>query len=397
MIMGHPTLNANVRVAAEALALAGLLGEFHTTIDTTRMSQWVPGQLGKSLARRSLPPSVSRLTRSHPTLEIGRLLSRFSYLSSSASSHFTVDAVYAGIDANVAARITGETSGVYAYEDGALRTFTRALELDIPRVYDLPIGYWRAGRLIAIEEAELNPAWASTLQGLTDSPSKLHQKDLELQHASLVLVASTFTLRTLQASYAAVPPVRVIPYGAPPVVQQVTFSRKKTVKALYVGSLTQRKGISYMFEAVRSLGDDVELTVVGRREGASDALDAALLSVKWYESLSHPEILALMRNHDVLLFPSLFEGFGLVLTEALSQGLPIITTPNTAGPDLITQGEEGWIVPIRSSTAIAECLTKLVEDLDLRNEMKTRAVKKAGRLRWERYQAHLVGAVREIV
>ena len=397
MLMGHPTLNANVRAAADALTLAGLLGEFHTSLDTTRLSALLPKQLGRSLARRSLPPRVSQITRTHPWLEMGRLMSRTGPLRTVAADRFSVDRAYSAIDSSIAERVTTETSGVYAYEDGAIRSFTRARELNIPTIYDLPIGYWREGREIADEEAELNPAWASTLQGLADSPLKLEQKDFELERSSMVLVASTFTLRTLQSFKGTLPPVRVIPYGAPPVVEQLKFSNRRKVRALYVGSLTQRKGISYMFDAVRSLGDDVELTVVGRRAGESKILDSALASVTWHPSLSLPEVLRLMRNHDVLLFPSLFEGFGLVLTEALSQGLPIITTPNTAGPDLIRDGQEGWIVPIRSSSAIAACLTRLVEDIDLRNAMKVNAARAASSLRWESYQEGLVQAVREVL
>jgi len=66
-----------------------------------------------------------------------------------------------------------------------------------------------------------------------------------------------------------------------------------------------------------------------------------------------------MAAHDVFVFPSLFEGFGLVLLEAMAMGLPVITTPHTAGPDLIREGMEGFIVPIRHSTAIAERLEQL--------------------------------------
>ena len=64
-------------------------------------------------------------------------------------------------------------------------------------------------------------------------------------------------------------------------------------------------------------------------------------------------------GHDVFVFPSLFEGFGLVLLEAMAMGLPMITTAHTAGPDLLEDGKEGFIVPIRSAEAIAEKLTWL--------------------------------------
>ena len=71
----------------------------------------------------------------------------------------------------------------------------------------------------------------------------------------------------------------------------------------------------------------------------------------------------------MLVFPSLFEVFGLVITEALSQGLPFITTSHTCGPNMITNGLDGFIVPIRSSDAIAVKLEQICNDRLLLSEM----------------------------
>ena len=78
-----------------------------------------------------------------------------------------------------------------------------------------------------------------------------------------------------------------------------------------------------------------------------------------------------MREHDVFVFPSLFEGFGLVITEAMSQGVPVITTDRTAGPDLIQDGVDGWIVPAGSSIAIKEVLYKILENPELIKQFGT--------------------------
>jgi len=73
----------------------------------------------------------------------------------------------------------------------------------------------------------------------------------------------------------------------------------------------------------------------------------------WIASLPHPLILEQMRQHDVLVLPSLFEGYALVINEALSQGLPVIATANSGATEAVRDGVEGFIVPIRSSQAIA--------------------------------------------
>jgi glycosyltransferase involved in cell wall biosynthesis len=100
-----------------------------------------------------------------------------------------------------------------------------------------------------------------------------------------------------------------------------------------------------------------------------------------------------MAAHDVFVFPSLFEGFGLVLLEAMAMGLPIITTSHTAGPDLIEEGREGFIVPIRDANAIADRLARLHADRTLRDEMSSNARRRAAEFTWEDYGAKLSACV----
>jgi len=104
-----------------------------------------------------------------------------------------------------------------------------------------------------------------------------------------------------------------------------------------------------------------------------------------------------MQNHDVLVLPSLFEGFGLVILEAMAQGVPVITTSHTAGPDLIENEVDGFIVPIRSSEAIAEKLDLLASDHERLVAMKLAAKRKAALCRWEIYQQRLVEVAQEVM
>jgi glycosyltransferase involved in cell wall biosynthesis len=100
-----------------------------------------------------------------------------------------------------------------------------------------------------------------------------------------------------------------------------------------------------------------------------------------------------MSAHDVMVFPSLFEGFGLVILEAMSQGLPVITTPHTAGPDLIEDGKDGFIVPIRSAESIARRLDQLASDPALLAAMSDAARETAASLAWRRYHEALVSVI----
>jgi glycosyltransferase involved in cell wall biosynthesis len=146
------------------------------------------------------------------------------------------------------------------------------------------------------------------------------------------------------------------------------------------------------------VGNQVDLTIVGRKTGgACSALDHALSIHRWIPSLPREKILEEMRRHDVLVFPSLFEGFGLVVTEALSQGLPVITTSHTCGPDVLTDGREGYLVPVRDPNAIADRLESLAGNRSLLSDMSAAALEKARELSWSGYRNRLAGMVRRVL
>jgi glycosyltransferase involved in cell wall biosynthesis len=245
------------------------------------------------------------------------------------------------------------------------------------------------------EEASLEPEWMSTLQGSTDSTEKLQRKDEELSLATDIVVASDFVRRTLEKAGPLQARVSVLPYGAPASRALRTDSNAMPgkLRILFVGALSQRKGLSYLLKATRQFGREIDLTFVGRRVAACEPLDAALRVHRWIPSLPHGALLEEISRHDVMVFPSLFEGFGLVILEAMSQGVPVISTPNTAAPDFISDGEDGFIVPIRDANAIAEKLEILLRDRDRLRAMSQAAIRTAAAQSWEQYRRNIVRTV----
>lgn len=405
IVVSHPTGNQNVRQAARAFAEAGLLQEFWTTLNWNRdgiANRFLPRRIQELLNRRSFPEISRSKMRTLPGRELGRLLlgpRSLPFLFQHENGAFSIDQVSAALDRKVAARLRHMRNCdlIYAYEDAALESFRVARERNIARVYELPIGYWRAADELFAEECEREPEWAVTLIGARDSGAKRARKDEELHLAERIIVASSFTRRTLaSASFRA--PVEVIPYGAPPVVGEPIEPRSGKVRVLFVGSLEQRKGLSYLFKAMEPLKEHVELTLLGRKVVPDcRPLEIALKKYRWIPSLDHAGVLREMREHDILVFPSLFEGFGLVILEAMAQGTPVITTPNTAGPDLIDDGVEGFIVPIRSVEAIAEKIELLAHNRELLHAMKSAARRKAALRSWDTYRQRLAEMAREVI
>ena len=404
ILFSHPLGNTHARQAALGVEEAGLLAELWTCLNWTPgngLERWLPAGVARELGRRSYPAPLRPKLRLAPWREALRLLAARLPGGARLTRHETgiasVDAVYQGLDRAVARRLPAAARGlrgVYAYEDGAADTFRAAGALGLTRFYDLPIGYWRTGRSIFDEEAAREPDWAATLTGRADSPAKLARKDEELAGADAVIVASSFTRSTLADAPALRAPVHVVPYGAPAPVSAGELAAERPngpLRVLFAGSLGQRKGISYLLDAVGRLGPAVELTLLGAKtvEGCAP-LEQAVRAHRWIPSLPHGAVLAEMSRQDVLVFPSLFEGFGLVIAEALARGLPVITTAHTAGPDLLDDGVDGFLVPIRSAQAIAEKL-ELLRDPTRRREMRHAALRKAALLSWEAHR-RLLGA-----
>lgn len=406
LIISHPTSNANSRAVVNGLVQSGLLREFHTAIAAFPNSSLY--RIGgvkpfSEIRRRGFENELKEFTYSSPKKEVGRLLTSKLGLKSFTQHEkgvFSVDAVYAHQDKKVAGRLkkfgNKRFDAVYAYEDGAYYSFKEAEKHEVTKLYDLPIGYWRSARKLLQAEIEQWPEWAATLTGFKDSEEKLKRKDKELAMANRIFVASSFTANSLKEYPGELAPIEVIPYGFPQAITSRKYHNHKKLKALFVGGLSQRKGVANMFAAVEKLKDNVSLTVVGRKTSNSCvALNAALKKHNWIPSLPHHEVLELMQQHDILLFPSLFEGFGMVITEAMSQGTPVITTERTAGPDLIDDGNNGLLINAGDTDALVEKLENLLSNRDQIETMGKAALETARLRPWKAYGNELSCAIKK--
>lgn len=411
ILIAHPSGNEFVRAALNGIHGLGLLDSFYTSVacfpgsNLDRLATAIPAL--SELRKRSFASNLESKTKTLPFREIGRIAASKAGLKNLVKhevGYFSIDAVYHSLDRQVASFIERSSvegiGAIYAFEDGAEFSFNAAKRRNLKCFYDLPIGYWRYARKLMAAEQELRPEWAGTITGFLDSEKKLARKDEEIRLADHIFVASTFTATSLKDYPGKLPPVSVIPYAFPPVNTERAYNTNHNVplKLLFVGGLSQRKGIANVFEAVKPLGKQVSLTIVGHKAvGDCAALNKALSEHKWIPSLPHAEILNLMRQHDVLLFPSLFEGFGLVITEAMSQGTPVITTDRTAGPDILKNGENGWLIEAGSTIALQEALEKILEHRGVVESVGRAALKTAEKRPWTMYGSEIAQAMHQLL
>jgi glycosyltransferase involved in cell wall biosynthesis len=113
-------------------------------------------------------------------------------------------------------------------------------------------------------------------------------------------------------------------------------------------------------------------------------------------SVPKGELSKIYQRANVLLFPSLVEGFGMVITEAMAHGVPVITTAHTAGPELIENGKDGFIIPVRRPDALAEAMQWCLNNAESVEEMGYSATQKAANWQWCDYRKALGAAVLNI-
>lgn len=181
----------------------------------------------------------------------------------------------------------------------------------------------------------------------------------------------------------------VIHHGVSPIY----FHPQKTSRGrglLYVGSWIPRKGIHYLREAFEMLlkrFPDVRLSLIGVRMDADRALwdfsVSARQNIRVIPLMTEDDLIGEYSGHDILLFPSLYEGFGLVLLEAMACGLAVVATDTGGAPDLIQDGVNGVIVQRRDSQGLADRIQRLLEDHDLRQRLGENARKTASEYTWE--------------
>lgn len=405
ILISHPTGNQNVRNAAASLAERELLAEFWTTVAWYPESQWarlLPSKIEALLGRRSFSEIPRNRVRCVPSKEIVRVAAGstpLKQLLTSGEKSFSIIGVYRHFDSKVARRLANlRPDAVYCYEGGALQTFREARRLGIKTIYEQASSYWYWVRDQLKQEAKRSPDYVELLPNLADSDEHLRWKDEELSLADSVFVASQHVRRTLMGAVAD-EKIRVVNYGAPDVRRRDRFATDaaQPLRVLFVGALVQHKGIGYLLDAVDRLGPLVELTLVGQRYQPNTRVDAACSHWRWHETLPHNRVLEIMTESDVLVLPSLGEGFGLVVTEALACGLPVIVTKNVGASDLIHDGRNGFVVPVCSADAIVERLRVLHRDRALLAAISRQAQLTAAENSWSGYRARFADALRAVV
>ncbi|MBO6946827.1 MAG: glycosyltransferase family 4 protein [Rhodospirillales bacterium] len=148
---------------------------------------------------------------------------------------------------------------------------------------------------------------------------------------------------------------------------------------LFVGMLSARKGTATLLEAFAQLKQRAELLCVGPVDPHFQKVLNRLPSsnVTLLGSVSRADVHDAYRNADIFCLPSVEEGFGMVVLEAMASGLPVVLSDQVGAADSIQPGIDGLVVPVGDVTALSNALSSLVSDENSRRRMGAAAAKKA--------------------
>jgi len=281
---------------------------------------------------------------------------------------------------------------VVAWSGMALHTHRRARSLGARTVVER--GSAHIAYQCEIIDDELR-RWG--LGGNAADPWMLDKELREYEETDAIGIASDFVRRSFVAKGVPESKLIQVPYGVDLRAFRPGARSKPGFRAVYAGVLSLRKGIPDLLEAARRAS--VELWLLGsRRPEIERFLRDYAADHTWLGAVPQARLPEYYREADVFVIASLEDGYAMVVPQALACGLPVICTVNTGAAELIEEGVNGFVVPIRDPDAIARSLCALRDDPDRLAAMKVAAASSVGSgASWRDYGRRIAEHYRRLI
>jgi glycosyltransferase involved in cell wall biosynthesis len=408
ILVAYPGTGEFAQQVALAMLEEGMLEAFVTTFavhaeDTAlRMLVGLPGKgptrLHRALLRRNLGLLPADKIIRRAALDFLRTLA----LQAGFGPH-TVDRLWdlmAHDFTRTVARLvrTRAPTAVYGYEYTAHEAFVAAQETGTLRILDLPSLSSRALERLLAHEAERFPELNLDADRYFRDrfPQRQARRDAEIAAADLIVCNSSVTRNSHIDEGADAARMIVVPLAAPPTIQDLRpRSCSGPLRLIWAGSFSVRKGAHYLLDACRSTRPaGVVIDVYGSITLPARACAPLPAFVNFHGAITQQDLWREFEEADALIFPTLSDGFGLVVTEALSRGLPVITTDRAGAADLIRPQENGLIIPAHDAEAIAQAIFWCLDHRAELSAMRAAALESAKARQWPQYRRAFMAALR---
>jgi glycosyltransferase involved in cell wall biosynthesis len=286
---------------------------------------------------------------------------------------FDLDARYLYCDLQdrfVAPRLSPSADVVFAESVMALNTIRRAKELHMTTVIDRTNSHIEFQSELMREEYSRYGA-----KGRYNSPAVIEKSLQEYAEADYISVLSSFVKRTFLQKGISEGKLLHIPSGIEMDLFHKVPKDDDVFRVVYCGGLCLKKGVHYLLQAFRELKlKNAELLLIGRV--LPDFEPMATKHSGEFKQIAHVPRKAMHRFYSqgsVFVLPSLEEGLAKVMLEAMACGLPVVATENTGAEDVLRNGVDGFVIPIRDVEAIKDKILFFYENREKIEEMSRSA------------------------
>ncbi len=402
VLVGTTAHNMHVRQMAQSFCEAGALYAYMTGgVDSfsnpllqmarAGVSHALPG-LSRSLSGRGVPNLPEHLVRAHWGWEVPRVIA-----SRVPRGERIEDWLWHRAEESLDRRCAKlvEQPGAEAFlgvEYGALAALESARRLGKPGVVAFLSPHHRTRAKWVDAEFDRSPNVASpgraALERLTAARDA--RRDEEAQVADWIETGSSFTTRSLIEAGISATKILTVPLGGPCPIDPGRLPARAAgpLRVIYVGPVSIRKGAHYLLRAWRRIaGAGAELHFYGKALLAPEGLREAQAashgnSVHFHGSVPQSDLPGVYLGADVLVLPTLCDGFGMVVSEALAHGLPVITTTHAGAADIIEDGKSGFVIPPADEDALAGVLAWCVAHRADLHAMRRAALSTAATWTW---------------
>jgi glycosyltransferase involved in cell wall biosynthesis len=289
---------------------------------------------------------------------------------------------------------------LWGYNASSLGAFEAGKAAGRPLVLDRTIGDFRLYNQLMEQVARTHAAWfVPTDRRFPQTLIERDQREYEL--ADRILCGSHYCAETVRrcAGPEVAGKVRTLPYCFDEELfanqpRPVPLDWTKPLRFLFIGQISPRKGVHHLLEAFARIPTRAaSLTLVGEMRVPRAAFAPFAQRVTWVPTVPRAEIPAIMAAHDVLVFPSYFEGSALSLLEALASGMGVIQT-RAAGNG--ASARTGLVLEEPCTEGLHEALMTAIEDRERVDLWRSNAQKAAQRYSFASYRANIAALLEEL-
>jgi glycosyltransferase involved in cell wall biosynthesis len=228
--------------------------------------------------------------------------------------------------------------------------------------------------------------------------SKIKNKELNL--SDYIFVPSEIVKKSLICLGIDEKKIIKIPYGVDisKFSQKKEYKKDKILKIVFVGAITWHKGIEILLKAIKDLKAiiNVELNLVGKIVD-NEILNEYKGLYNYHSFVPHEKLNDFYKQNDIFVFPSLIEGFGLVVLEAMASGLPVIVSDRAGSSDIVRDGIDGFVIPSGNAQMLKEKIIYFYNNRDKIEEMGKNASLNVRNYTWEKYRENVRNGIYKIL